>query len=97
MKKELKKIKTTIKNNLKTANLMSDTFSRGNALSYGVKIVFIGKPNVGKSTLVNKIVGMEKSITSDVPGTTRDTVSTKTIIGGIPVTLSRYCRYTFIR
>ena len=86
-KKELKKIKTSIKNNLKTANLMSETFNRGNALSNGVKIVFIGKPNVGKSTLVNKLVGIEKSITSDVPGTTRDTVSTETIMGGIPVTL----------
>ena len=85
--KRLKKIKTTIENNLKTATSMSDTFSRGNALSNGVKIVFVGKPNVGKSTLVNKLVGMEKSITSDVPGTTRDTVSTKTTIGGIPVTL----------
>ena len=85
--KRLKKIKTTIENNLKTATSMSDTFSRGNALSNGVKIVFIGKPNVGKSTLVNKLVGMEKSITSDIPGTTRDTVSTKTTIGGIPVTL----------
>ena len=86
-KKRLKKLKTNIKNNLRTANLMSKTFSRGNALSNGVKIVFIGKPNVGKSTLVNKLVGMEKSITSNVPGTTRDTVSTKTVIGGIPVTL----------
>ena len=85
--KNLKKIRTNIKNNLKTANLMSETFGRGNALSNGVKIVFVGEPNVGKSTLVNKIVGMEKSITSDVPGTTRDTVSTETIIGGIPVTL----------
>ena len=66
---------------------MSDTFSRGNALSYGMRIVFVGKPNVGKSTLVNRIVGLEKSITSDVPGTTRDTVSTDTLIGGIPVTL----------
>ena len=42
---------------------------------------------MGKSTLVNKLVGLEKSITSDVPGTTRDTVSTETIMGGIPVTL----------
>ncbi len=86
-KEGLKKIKTTIKNNLKTANLMLDTFNRGNALSYGVKVVFVGKPNVGKSTLVNKLIGIEKSITSSVPGTTRDTVSTEITMGGIPVTL----------
>ena len=86
-KKGLDKIKTTLKDNLKTANLMVDTFKRGNALCNGVKVVFIGKPNVGKSTLVNKLVGIDKSITSSIPGTTRDTISTETIIGGIPVTL----------
>ena len=85
--KELNEIKTSIENSLRSATLMSETFNRGNALSYGVRIAFIGKPNVGKSTLVNKLVGLEKSITSDVPGTTRDTVSTETIMGGIPVTL----------
>ena len=85
--KRLKEIKTAVKNNLQTADLMLETFSRGNALSNGIKIVFIGEPNVGKSTLVNRLVGVEKSITSDIPGTTRDTVSTETIIGGVPVTL----------
>ncbi len=85
--KVLKEIKMSIKRNLEAASLMSDTFNRGNALSAGVRIVFIGKPNVGKSTLVNKLVGIEKSITSGVPGTTRDTISTETVMGGIPVTL----------
>ena len=83
----LGRIKKALKVNLETANLMVNTFNRGNALSNGIKIVFIGKPNVGKSTLVNKLVGIEKSITSDIPGTTRDTISTETIIGGIPTTL----------
>ena len=59
---------------------MVDTFKRGNALCNGVKVVFIGKPNVGKSTLVNKLVGIDKSITSSIPGTTRDTISTETIM-----------------
>ena len=66
---------------------MTETFNRGSALSNGVKVAFVGKPNVGKSTLVNKILGVEKSITSDAPGTTRDLVSTETSLGGIPVTL----------
>ncbi len=85
--KELNQMKRSIEDNLKAANLMSKTFNRGNALSLGLRIVFVGEPNVGKSTLVNKLLGLEKSITSGVPGTTRDTVSTETNIGGIPVTL----------
>ena len=76
-----------LKKCLKSTTSMTETFNRGSALSNGVKVAFVGKPNVGKSTLVNKILGVEKSITSDVPGTTRDLVSTETSLGGIPVTL----------
>ena len=42
---------------------------------------------MGKSTLVNKLIGIEKSIISDVPGTTRDIISTEIVMAGIPVTL----------
>ena len=86
-KKSIEFIKTNLKKCLKSTNTMIETFNRGSALSNGVKVVFVGKPNVGKSTLVNKILGVEKSITCDVPGTTRDLVSTETSLGGIPVTL----------
>jgi len=80
-------IKTNLKKCLKSATSMTETFDRGSALSNGVKIAFVGKPNVGKSTLVNRILGVEKSITSNTPGTTRDLVSTETTIKGIPVTI----------
>ena len=86
-KKSIKFIKENLKKCLKSTTAMTETFNRGSALSNGVKVAFVGKPNVGKSTLVNKILGVEKSITSDVPGTTRDLVSTETSLGGIPVTL----------
>ena len=65
--KTLKKVKKALKDNLKTAKSMCNTFGQGGALSYGVKVAFVGKPNVGKSTLVNKILGIEKSIISNVP------------------------------
>ena len=88
LKKEtVKLIKSNLKKCLKNTTSMTETFNRGSALSNGVKIAFVGKPNVGKSTLVNRILGVEKSITSDIPGTTRDLVSTETLLGGTPVTL----------
>ena len=52
-----------------------------------VKIAIVGKPNVGKSSLLNKIVGHERAIVSDIPGTTRDAVDTKLVFNDLPVTL----------
>ena len=52
-----------------------------------VKIAIVGKPNVGKSSLLNKIVGQERAIVSDIPGTTRDAVDTKLEFNDLPVTL----------
>ncbi len=52
-----------------------------------VKIAIVGKPNVGKSSLLNRLVGEERSIVSEIPGTTRDAVDTSVIYEGIPVTL----------
>lgn len=52
-----------------------------------VKIAIVGKPNVGKSSLLNRLVGMERSIVSTIPGTTRDAVDTSIEYEGVPVTL----------
>ncbi len=51
------------------------------------KIAIVGKPNVGKSSLLNKLIGEERALVSDIPGTTRDAVDTKLDYNGYPITL----------
>lgn len=60
-----------------------DSFSTGNAIKNGVPTVIVGKPNAGKSTLLNALLNEEKAIVSDIPGTTRDVIEDVLFIDGI--------------
>ena len=59
----------------------------GRALEHGLTTAIVGKPNVGKSSLLNALLMRERAIVSDIPGTTRDTVEELMEIGGIPIHL----------
>jgi tRNA modification GTPase len=61
---------------------LTDSFSVGNAVKNGIPVAIIGKPNTGKSTLLNALLNEERAIVSDIPGTTRDTIEETLYIGG---------------
>ncbi|MBD5162345.1 MAG: tRNA uridine-5-carboxymethylaminomethyl(34) synthesis GTPase MnmE [Oscillibacter sp.] len=66
-----------------TLGALLATFRRGKILRQGVPAAILGRPNVGKSSLLNALLGYDRAIVTDVAGTTRDTVEEKAVVGGV--------------
>lgn len=62
---------------------LTDSFRLGNTIKKGVVVAIVGEPNVGKSTLLNRLLGEERALVSDIAGTTRDTIEETLNIDGV--------------
>jgi tRNA modification GTPase len=78
-------IKTQLESVLQQVTQILTTADRGELLRTGLKVAIVGRPNVGKSSLLNAWSRCDRAIVTDLPGTTRDVVESQLIVGGIPI------------
>jgi tRNA modification GTPase len=83
----ISRISAKLSDLIEKVNRLAATFRSGHLLKDGVKVTLAGRPNVGKSSVFNTLLSLERAIVTDVPGTTRDSLSEVISIEGVPVLL----------
>ena len=78
---------TNLRADAKALHTLLDTYTQGRILRSGVAAAIVGKPNVGKSSLLNALAGYDRCIVTDIPGTTRDTVEETVMLGNVKLRL----------
>ena len=83
----LENYRDSLREGVKTLERLLSTYGQGRILKDGVSAAIVGKPNVGKSSLLNALAGYDRVIVTDIPGTTRDTVEEVVKVSGVKLRL----------
>lgn len=84
----LERISFQLENLILSLDRLASSFRAGRLLKDGLRVALVGKPNVGKSSVFNKLLASDRAIVTEIPGTTRDSLSELLNIGGVPVLLT---------
>lgn len=80
---EAAELEETLRSTADALGRLRDSYRRGRLLTEGVPCAIVGRPNAGKSSLLNALLGYDRAIVTHIPGTTRDTVEERCVLGGV--------------